>query len=734
MTFNTYFRASSYAMVACGALTLAVSGGMSLELTLAFVALLCLAWNLEGSRWQLTERIGLVVVLLSLPLFYLDWKYQMSIGEARERIGVSALAHLILFLSAVKLLQVKADRDWVFLYLISFFEVLLAAGLSLSPFYLVMIGLYTLSALCTIVSFEIRKAGRSVNATETRLLVAPDSTLVRRMIKRRAQRPYGVARRLPLVAVGLLLLIFALALPLFFIVPRYGNSAFARSSGGMTGFVGFSENVELGSIGRLQQSNEIVMRVRVEDAQSERHRNLRWRGVALDYFDGRHWRRSRGGGALIYPSNERGLFQLGTTEDLQRLTTQTFFVEPVDTPVLFAAPRVVALQAGFSNIQRDTEGSLSGVRHEQGRISYRVYSDTTEPDEELLRADNEPYLSPAARYLQLPERLDPRVEKLAGEVIERSGARTRYDKARAIEAHLQTEYGYTLDLKIGRQEPLADFLFRVREGHCEYFATALAVMLRTQGIATRVVNGFQTGAYNDASDTYTVTQREAHSWVEVYFPETGAWVTFDPTPAAGRGPVEAGGGLGASLGKYAEALEMLWIQYVVSYDKQEQRSLVTSVRNKLSDYRQAIGEELSWIKSAAGDWLNSLLYGDAQGSFTRWRAIALLLAGVLALVLFALGARRIYRLGFWRGLRFWQREGRTASAVEFYERMTKALAARGLRRAESETPLEFAATVGVAEALQITNAYNRVRYGEHSLSPNEIAEIENWLSRMEGKQ
>src|SRR2546423_1091704 len=120
MSFNTYFRASSYAMVACGALTLAVSGGMGAELALAFLALLCLAWNLEGTRWQLTERIGLVVVLLSLPLFYLDWKYQMSVGEARERVGVSALAHLILFLSSVKLLQVKADRDWVFLYLISF--------------------------------------------------------------------------------------------------------------------------------------------------------------------------------------------------------------------------------------------------------------------------------------------------------------------------------------------------------------------------------------------------------------------------------------------------------------------------------------------------------------------------------------------------------------------------------------------------------------------------------------
>ncbi|HEY0546312.1 MAG TPA: DUF3488 and transglutaminase-like domain-containing protein [Pyrinomonadaceae bacterium] len=732
MSFNTYFRASSYAMVACGALTLAVSGGMGAELALAFLALLCLAWNLEGTRWQLTERIGLVVVLLSLPLFYLDWKYQMSVGEARERVGVSALAHLILFLSSVKLLQVKADRDWVFLYLISFFEVLLAAGLSISPVYLVMLGLYTLCALCTIVSFEIKKAGRGLSATETRLLVPPDSTIVRRMMRRRSVKPYGVARRLPVVAVGLLLLIFTLALPLFFIAPRYGNSAFARSNNSLTGFVGFSESVELGTIARLQQSDEVVMRVRVEDAQAERNQNLRWRGVALDYFTGQGWRKSKVGASRLYPANERGLFQLGTTDGLHHLTTQTFFVEPIDTGVLFAASRVVAVQGAFPDIQRDTEGSLIAGRHDQGRISYRVYSDTSEPDASVLRTDAAPYPVEFNRYLQHPPTLDPRIEKLARDVISRARAENRYDQARAIESYLQTEFGYTLNLKAGGKDPLADFLFRVREGHCEYFATAMAVMLRTQGIATRVINGFQTGMYNDAADAYIVTQREAHSWVEVYFPESGAWVTFDPTPAAGRTPPESAG-LSTSLGKYAEALEMLWIQYVVSYDKHEQRSLATSVRNKLSDYRQAIAEEFANFKTNAAAWLRSILSGGVGSSAARWQAALLLLPLALVLILSALLLRRIYRIGFWRAFRFWQTEGKTVSAVEFYERMTRVLAARGLRREANETPLEFAVAVEMPEALKVTRAYNRVRFGEQSLAPAEITEIENWLRHMEGK-
>src|SRR5437764_10356273 len=130
MSFSTYFRASSYAMVACGAMALAVTGGIGVGLAAAFLLLLVAAWNLEGTRWQLSERIGLVIVLLSLPLFYFDWNYQIGAGTARERVGVAALAHLIIFLSAVKIFQNKADRDWVFLYLISFFEVLLPAGLT----------------------------------------------------------------------------------------------------------------------------------------------------------------------------------------------------------------------------------------------------------------------------------------------------------------------------------------------------------------------------------------------------------------------------------------------------------------------------------------------------------------------------------------------------------------------------------------------------------------------------
>src|SRR5215210_3158023 len=246
MNFLTYFRAFSYAMIAVAMVALVLAGGLSTGLALLFLCVMVGSWFLEETKWQLPERIGLGIVLLSIPLFYLDWQYQRAIGEPIERLGVNALAHLIVFLSAVKLLQVKKDRDWVFLYLISFFEVLLAAGLSFSPVFLGTLTLYLLCGLSAVTAFEIQKARRSIAYTETRLLVPPDS----RVFKKTGRRSWlhTEAARLPFVVVALLIFIFALALPLFLIAPRSGAAPLTRRGGGLSTFIGFSENVTLGQI------------------------------------------------------------------------------------------------------------------------------------------------------------------------------------------------------------------------------------------------------------------------------------------------------------------------------------------------------------------------------------------------------------------------------------------------------------------------------------------------------
>jgi transglutaminase-like putative cysteine protease len=740
--FDTFFKLASYVTVACGVLALALTGGVGLPLAFVLALLLAFAWRLEGTRWQLSERVSLLAVLASLPLFYLDWKLQTgAFGVESARASVSALGHFIVFLSLVKIFGTKQERDWLFLYLISFFEVLLAAGLSLSPRFIFALFLYAFAALTTVICFEIRKARRRVPTRETRYVHAARSAKLRRLFGRnhsertpRATPRTNDARRFLFVSVCLLALIFALAAPLFFFMPRLGASALARTgAGGVVGLVGFSDEVTIGEFGRLEQSEQVVMRVRVADPTATRNLYLRWRGIALDEFDGRTWRRTvpADSPARIYlRPNDQNVFLFGTTPSLERLTTQTFFVEPNDTPVIFAASRAVAVQGALPYVGRDSEGDLSTRSHPTERASYRVYSDTTDPPVEALRADRRAYTRAVAdRYLQQPAQLDPRVAQLTRSII--SETDNRYDAARVVEQYFRNNFRYTLNLEAGGDDPLADFLFRVRAGHCEYFSTAMTVMLRSVGVAARVVNGYQMGEYNDAADVYTVRQSDAHSWVEVYFPQTDSWVTFDPTPAAGRPGHDGQTGIHGVFSKYTEALEVFWIQWVVGYDRQDQRQLATDARNNLTSYQRkgthffgALAAQLSAFWSDA-----SSAFGAHGRPFAVDPLLILLLASACALVYFLYARRRGFSLR--RSLTGWRTAHANRSAVAFYERMTRALAARGLRRETHQTPLEFAAALDVPEALLVTRAYNHVRFGAHELTRDEATRVESWLHKIE---
>ena len=697
-------------MIAVAMLALVLAGGLSYGLALLFFVVMIASWFLEETKWQLPERIGLGIVLLSIPLFYLDWQYQRAIGEPIERLGVNALAHLIVFLSAVKLLQVKKDRDWVFLYLISFFEVLLAAGLSFSPVFLVTLSLYLLAALSAVTAFEIQKSRRVLPAVDTRLLVPPDSSLFRKNSARRSE-----GTRLPFVAFLLLCLIFVLALPLFLIAPRSGAAAITRSGGGPAKFIGFSENVSLGEIGELKQDDAVVMRVRIDENQPAV--GLRWRGVALDEFTGRGWRKSlearRNTRNVL---SERGFFQLGTTSAIHRLTTQTFFVEPLESAVLFAAHRSIAIQGDLPFVRMDGDGSLQSSRHEFERIIYKAISDRNEPPADQLRRDMDRYPAGFERYLQLPSTLDLRISSLTNAILINSRARNRYDEAKAIEAELQTKFGYSLQMKATGSDPLADFLFNVKAGHCEYFSTAMAVMLRTRGVAARVVNGFLPGEYNDTAGAYTVRQSDAHSWVEVYFPESGAWVTFDPTPAAGRTePTRTG--LAASLHKFAEALELIWFQYVVGYDQQEQKTLATTLYLQLFNFGRFVSSVLTLTRNAVPN--NAL-------------SITVTAVGFILLLTSLLLLMRMKRFGFRRAFQLTPAVSvPDESAVVFYERLTTILAERGWRRETDLTPLEFARHVGMREAMIVTDVYNRVRFGKQRLSNAESRDLDAMLMSLE---
>jgi transglutaminase-like putative cysteine protease len=717
VNFETFFRLISYAAVFCGFLSLWVSGTFGLLGAGLFLAIVVAGWLIESSRWQLSERLGTTLIVLALPAFYLASRLQIVTISLNGAQIAGTLGRLIITLTAIKLLQKKSDRDWIFLYLMAFFEVLLAAGVSISATYLVTLVFYLLVMVCAAITFEIRKTSQNV-ADRTRGMIKQDDE---------SQEAFP-PRRLPALASVLIVVIVCVGLPLFFFLPRVGGAGFGGRERGVSTQTGFSDVVRLGGIGTLQQNDEIVMRVRVEGTSGERS-DLYWRGIALDTFDGKSWGRSSPT-KEAYARGERDIIPVDSTADAKNLVEQTVYLEPLDTQVLFGLPKIVAIRSGPPLIYKDADGGISWNRSSE-RISYKVWSDRSRPSTEELRNDDLRYPRSAERFLELPEKLDPRIATLAESIT--AGKTDRYDKARAVEQYLQTQFGYTLEMKAGGDDPLADFLFNVREGHCEYFATAMAIMLRTQGIATRVVNGFHQGDYNDTADIYVVRQRNAHSWVEVYFPMENAWVKFDPTPPAGQIAQSSVSGLTAQVGKYIEALETYWIQYFVAYDNREQRSLARSVRSGLSDYQQNFNGYFAQIQNSLKTWWAEIRgdFGGGQSVAAAGKGVGLVALLIAAGLLISWLVRDIVKLKVWGRLGNRLRRRRPTSIVEFYDRMLKVLASKGMVREPHQTPLEFAYAVGVPEAVSVTEKYNRVRFGDGSLSLREEDEIKSWLENME---
>jgi transglutaminase-like putative cysteine protease len=470
------------------------------------------------------------------------------------------------------------------------------------------------------------------------------------------------------------------------------------------------------------------MRVRLERQGIERSA-IRWRGVALDTFDNQSWSKSNSS-QEARAKGERDMIQVDYATGRDSLALQTFYLEPLDSPVIFGMPRPVGVQGNFPVIYRDKFRSLSFQRPFE-RTSYRMISDIAVPTPSELRADLASYTDDEFSYLELPADIDPRIAELTGRIVQNRS--NRYDAATAVESYLQNNFGYTLEQKAGGSQPLSDFLFNIKEGHCEYFSTALAVMLRTQGIATRVVNGFQRGEYNETADVYVVRQKNAHSWVEVYFPGEKAWVPFDGTPYAGRESTAGAVGFTSRINQYMQALEAFWIEYFVAYDNQEQRSLYSSVKRGFSDFHR---NSSAYLEDAGAKI--SQLWGHIRGDagikvsiFAAGQVLAVVLGIAGLVLLFVRVYRKVVKSKVWLRLRdrFFAR--RRASIVEFYERMQTVLESKGFKREAHQTPLEFAFSVSLPEAVRVTERYNDVRFGLKSLTNDEANEIETWLAELE---
>ncbi|MFQ5902777.1 MAG: transglutaminaseTgpA domain-containing protein, partial [Candidatus Binatia bacterium] len=308
---------------------------------------------------------------------------------------------------------------------------------------------------------------------------------------------------------GISILLFFLTLFFFMTFPRLGVGFFGPSWASGSAVTGFSDRLALGEVAEIQKSAAVAMRVSMDQSEILRGRELHWRGVALDHFDGRRWQKSKTGLTRLRRLGETYL--LGEeVSNRASLIRQRIILEPNGSPALFTLNKPVMISGRLRHLFRDPLGNLRAASPFHLPVSYETLS--------YLEASwqEEP---PASNFLQLPT-IDSRIIQLSRRITE--GISEEINKARALERYLQENYRYTLKgLPIEGKNPLAAFLFEVRQGNCEYFSSALTVMLRTLGIPARVVNGYLGGEWNPYGKYYLIRQSNAHSWVETYIADRG---------------------------------------------------------------------------------------------------------------------------------------------------------------------------------------------------------------------
>jgi protein-glutamine gamma-glutamyltransferase len=410
-----------------------------------------------------------------------------------------------------------------------------------------------------------------------------------------------VTRRFLVGSSALALVLLLSSMLIFLLFPRLGLGFFsARTRGGNT-LTGFTDSLELGHFGTIQDSTRVIMRVEFRTPPEERPnmKVFKLRGMAFDTYNGKAWSRAQKGTTPL-AADQDGFYGIRYVPRLPQSDFRVYqydvYLEPLDieTKVLFAAPRPLGIshlatrfdrwRGTSKSFMRDPLENLSFTGPSMTSTSYTVRSGDFSVAPARLRRSGTYYPREIANhYLQLPDNLDSRIATLASSVTDQ--AKNEYDTAIALRDHLQLSYGYTLTGTGTPEDPVAEFLFVREEGHCEYFVTAMVLMLRTQGIPARPVNGFLGATYNEFGDYYTVTEARAHSWVEVYLGDYG-WVTFDPTPAGE--PLPESFGILETMELWVDAIKLRWYKWVVEYDLEKQLAVYSKVWNVFASQQNEV--------------------------------------------------------------------------------------------------------------------------------------------------
>lgn len=349
-------------------------------------------------------------------------------------------------------------------------------------------------------------------------------------------------------------LIPIIALPfsviLFFGLPRTPNPIFSFFGSTLTARTGFSETVKLGNVSDIQEDESVIFRVSTERLNED---ELYFRGITLNYYDNNEW---------IYV---KGFDDSKNIEIRGKLVEQTIYLEPYGGNYLFGLDKPIAI---YSFLRYEREGLNFKTRD---IISNRIRYDLKSVVSDVIYEKN----IDRKIYLQLPQNLSNKfyefVKKFDGEnkleVIEK-----------AQNYFLSGEFKYNLKNLPVSENPIEDFLFKTKEGNCEYFATSLTLILRALQIPSRVVAGYKGGIYNEIGKYYIVKQSDAHLWVEAYIDDIG-WIRFDPTPSSEREAALLSSRRISKFRIFLDTINYYYNTFVINYDLEKQVALLNKIRD-----------------------------------------------------------------------------------------------------------------------------------------------------------
>lgn len=703
MTFERVHKWVTYFLAGLGLYALSLGGTLSVS-AMALTALgFVLSWFAErplldhplwGKGWT-----GLVIGFFLLAVL------RGAMGESLLSLALEYVA----FLQISRLMNRKTGKDHDQIAGIGFLHLIAATILTTSIAYgLVFIGvLFATPWMLTITHLR-----REVEESPPEAGVDVRETLERKEV---------VGSRFLVTTAMLTVPIFVTTVGLFLLFPRVGlGFATVRGFGGQP-TTGFGKNVELGGFGTIREDPTVVLRVSgpAEALGPTGMASIRMRGTSFDLYDGRTWQRSNGGTLAL--RHDYGSYPIVRHPDRQRDFEYKVVLDRLDESVVFLPEGAVALTVP-PRIAKGRDRTRS-IRASQG-FEFR-YEETDEQGlnySVFVSRDRREWHKggitaiEAERMLKIPRGLE-RVVALANRVV--GNAKNDREKATRILNFLrdsgQYRYSLTLPNTEGRN-PLDVFLLEAKSGHCEYFSTAMAIMLRAVGVPTRNVTGFLGGSYNRYGEYYALRRADAHSWLEAWIDDR--WVTLDPTPPA-RDAVGPPPSVLSPLRDFLDAVKTRWARQVVGYNLRTQSDAV----------RKAFG---LWYKFRG--WMRSPK--ASPGEANQPKASSNMRDEALAVMPFVAGAVVLVLLFVAFQLRRNKHDLRNVppdvrSAVALYRELEDALRRRGVARDVHLTPSEHLDAIeddarargvpfeGIDEARDVTARYLRARFGADVLSREE---------------